>query len=227
MPLISDEIKPYIVRYPYVSNKIGEQPDGNPILYQAVYLAIKRRFETDFDHDKFWVRDTYQDAMLEPGLISRGSHKKKDRQAHDDYIGLVYSSHITGEFTAALDICEYGKKHNWFFYTADATWNKAFFGRMPGFIAHVKLGCRIKLNIFDQIYWFLRVSFSGSESGKQLSFVMVDLYQTQPYRYKILDWAVARFEKAIKEGYPDLMGSVFGIYYSKDHLFAKRMRGRL
>lgn len=238
LPALDAEIAPYIVRWPYVSNQIGEQPDGNPILYQALYLAVKRRFTPVTVEDKAWVSTTYELSNNEPGLLNRGQHKRPDWQAHDDYIGMVYSSHITGEFKAAIDIYVYGKNNFWFFDNVGLPWYKkpkAFFGRHPGFVPLIKLALRKKLNWFDQLSFSIAVRKNRDESGIQMAFLMADLYKTQPYRYPLIDAACEAFEESVIERYPHEMGGVFQVYFDREkdfkkppkHIFARWMQGRM
>ncbi len=229
--MISGEIKNYVVRYPHVSVYPDYQPDGNSPVYFASYLAIKRRFLEITIDDKFWFQDMYNDCLVEPGLTDRGSHKRGDRETHDNPIGLAYASCVTGDFKACIEIYAYGKKHWWFYNNAKLTGlilRKTWHGRMPGFVQHLKLGLRKKLNWFDQLWWYLAVAFNRGESGLQLSFIMIDMYKIQPYKYSLLDKAVKRFESSVRRKYPRLMGDVFEIYFKKPaHPFAKYMQGRL
>lgn len=229
--MISEDIKQYVVRYPHISVYPDYQPDGNSPVYFASYLAIKRRFLTITLDDKYWFKDIYHDCLVEPGLTDRGSHKRGDRETHDNPLALAYASCVTGEFQACIDIYEYGKNHFWIYNNAKLKGlilRKTIHGRMPGFIQHLKLGVRKKLNLFDQIWWFLAVAFNSGESGLQLSFIMIDMYRIQPYTYWLCDKAVEMFENSVRKRYPNLMGDVYEIYFKKPaHPFARYMQGRL
>lgn len=228
--MIAVEIEPYIVRWPYVSNQIGEQPDGNAILYQGVYFAIKRRYSNLTQDDANWTKATHIDARHSEGVLTRGSHKKLDWQSFDDYIGMIYSSHITGAFQAALDIHKHGEENNWCFDNVGLPWYEFFkkwFGRIPGFVALSKMSVRKKLNLFDQWFFSLALLGNDTESGFQKSWLMYDLYKTQPYQYNIIDKACKKFEIEVSEKYPNKMGDVFRIYYGPNHVFTKWMMGRM
>lgn len=221
------DASPYVVLYPYFSNQAGIEPDGNAILYQAVYLAIKRRYQNLDEKDTMWVRDTYMMSQVMPGLITRGFHKKNEFQSYDDYLGLVYSSHISQEMSAAIDVYNYGKNNFWVFDNLGGNTIRAWFYRIPGFVSTIKLANRKKLSLFDQIMFFVSVAFNNNESGFQKSFIKIDMYKTQPYKYMLLEWGCKLFEKRIAERYDQKMGGVFRIYYGKDHLFTKWMQGRM
>lgn len=226
--MLSEDIKPYIVRYPYISNQVGEQPDGNPVLYLGLYVVSKSK--NGISNNADLVTATYRDAMVEPGLISRGSHKPHDFEAFDDYVGLVAASAGSYEFQAAIDVYEYGKKNFWFYDNVGLPWNlkkKAWHARMPGVIQHYKLAARQKLNFFDRIWWAIGVAFNGGESGIQMAWLMANVYRNQPRKYIFCDWAVSRLYKKIGD-YPNEMGGVFAKYFKgEDHILAKLMKGKI
>ena len=221
------EIQPYIQRWPYVSNQAYEQPDGNAILYQGVFLAIKRRYYKSLESDALWVQSTYNESHTFPGVLNRGNHKFNDWQSFDDYIGMIYSSHITGELKSAIQIYNHGKNNFWIYDNQGGKRLKGFFGRIPGFIAMVKLSVRKKLNILDQISFALALIGNKSESGFQKSWLLYDLYKTNPHEYNLINWACKKFEKSVSEKYPNKMGDVFRIYYGPNHVFTKWMMGRI
>jgi len=231
------EILGYQIRYPYISNQALEEPDGNAILYLGVFLAIKRRYEDMGPGDAALVQETYNFSVKEPGLLTRGRHKFEDRQAHDDYYGMIFAAHITGQFKIVSEIYGYGKKHFWFYDNVGTTGFdkiRTFFGRFPGFVANLKLAHRVKLSLWDQLLWAISVVGFSSESGIQMNFLMCEVYRTQPYNYWLLDKAVKQFEAKIAKQYPNLMGSVFQAYYDRHrdynkppkHIFARWMQGR-
>jgi hypothetical protein len=225
---IDIDAKPYEVVYPYLSVKVGEYHDGNAILYRGLYFAVKRRYEELTDQDRKIVKDTYESAMHEPGVINRGEKFHADEwQSFDDYFGLIYSCHITGEFGPALDIYNHGIENNWVFKNKQASFFKAWFGRVPGFVGMVKMAVRKELNWFDQFYVALSLLNKNTESGVQKAWLIYDLYNTQPHKYNLVDWACKKFEGQVAEKYPHKMGSVFEIYFGKDYFLTKWAMGRM
>lgn len=225
---IDDDAKPYEVIYPYLSIKPGEYYDGNAILYRGLYFAVKRRYEPLTNVDRQIVRDTYEKSMHEPGVINRGNTFHADEwEAFDDYIGLIYSCHITGEFGPVIDIYNHGVANNWTFKNKPAGFFKAWFGRIPGFVAMVKLAVRKELNWFDILFAALSLINKDSESGVQKAWLIYDLYKTQPHKYYLVDWACNKFEAQVAEKYPHKMGSVFEMYFGKDYFLTKWAMGRI
>lgn len=229
-----EECLPYIKQYPLISNQIGQDPDGNAILYCGVAMAIKDLYEDPDDGDWLWVASIYRECQKEVGLLTRGPHKKEDFQTHDDYVGMCYLSARTN-FMIAKSIVDYGKKHNWAYDNVGEN-SKTLFGwlacwhrRFAGQVEHYKICATDKLNIFEQIWWSLGFLTIGkmTESGTQLRWLKLRAYQASPNKYWFCDKAAALWQNKIIKRYPNLMGDVFAIYYGKDHVFTRWTQGRL
>ncbi|MBP9709103.1 MAG: hypothetical protein KBD78_15820 [Oligoflexales bacterium] len=243
----NNDLAMHIVLYPYISNRPitkmdqAPMPDGNPVLYLGLVLCGKLQHFELKDDDKFLVEETYKDCKKEPGLITRGRHKFEDHESHDDRIGMSYAAAVTGHH-AALDIYSYGVNHNWIFNNAGCGWFKNEKGerqflaklkcwdaRLPGVVQHYKISADKKLNLFDKIWWAIRIGlfFPESESGIQMDWLMIDLYRRKAEPNFIMDSAATLWEHNLYDTpkYPHLMGSVFEKYFNKDHLLAKWMRG--
>jgi hypothetical protein len=209
------EVERYMPHYPLISNQIGQEPDGNPVLYLGVMALIYRQY---YPADQWLfnvVEDTYRVCKRADGLISRGPHKPDEPQAHDDYIGLVAASYASKNFIPAMEIYRRGDRFDWVYEDSIRT----FYGRMPGFIAHVKLAAGVNLNLFDQVYFSLALLSFRDESGIQLDWVKVQLYELQPQRYWLIDKAVRYWKRKIKER--GGMREVFKVYYGEQHMFTK------
>lgn len=248
----NNDLEMHIVLYPYISNRPRTKeepfplPDGNPVLYLGLVLCCKiQHFDLD-DDDLFLVDKTYNDCKKEDGLITRGRHKFNDHESHDDRVGMAYAAAVTNHY-CAWNIYRYGKSHNWIFNNAGVSWfrnekgDKQFLSklkcwdyRLPGVVAHYKIAAscidpKIKLNLFDKLWWFVRIGllFPNSESGIQMDWMMIDLYRRKYEPVWIMDVACTLWEQSLYESpkYPHLMGSVFEKYFNKYHILAKWMRG--
>jgi hypothetical protein len=236
-----NDVLPYVERFPYISNKPKEQPDGNPILYLGLTLCAKRQFFELTKRDFDLVTETYKRSAKAPGLITRGEHKWPDHQAHDDLIGLTHASYFT-DFRPAHEIYNYGEENYWFYNPAGVKWFKDEHGKFkwfakfkcfhairPGVVQHYKLAAGQALDIIDQIWWAIGIMTGkkNNEGGLQLEWLMVDLYLNQSHRYAICDKAAMLWQNALymNQKYPQLMGSVFEKYFGPDHYLAKWMQG--
>lgn len=242
-----NDLATHIVLYPYISNRPMTKedpkpmPDGNPVLYLGLVLCAKiQHFKLDYD-DRFLVDETYNDCKKESGLITRGRHKFEDHESHDDRIGMSYAAAVTGHY-AAHSIHDYGVEHNWVFNNAGCQWFrnekgekqflakfKCWDAKLPGVVTHYKIAAHEKLNLWDKIFWFIRIGlfFPQSESGVQMDWLMIDLYRRKAEPNFIMDSAATLWEHNLYDTpkYPHLMGSVFEKYFNKNHLLAKWMRG--
>jgi hypothetical protein len=224
---INDRIKEYIVRSPYISNQPGQEPDGNPILYLGLWCAILNRVNGGLTSNEFnLVKETYLKSATLPGLLNRGEHKRKDFESHDDYIGMLAASVLTGNFDIVSEIYDYGKANRWQYdNTFNMPWYRTWFGRYAGMVQTIKLAHRVKLNLLDKILFYFGVAFNKGESGIQKAWLMSEIYREQPYRYWLCDKGLAVLDDKIWQ-YPGRMGGVFEIYFGTEHLFTKLMRGK-
>lgn len=233
-----DELLPYLKRYPLISNQPGEEPDGNPVLYSGFYTAIRSLYFPQDDYIQDLIRDTYNNCVLELGLISRGSHKRRDEQEHDDYIGLTTAAFLSGNPDIAYDVYDYGYR-NWWVYdsqnTAQSWLEKLRFwhARFPGIVAHYKICAGVKLGAFDKLLFiisFLRVS--KDESGVQLGWLRAIAYINSNDKGWFRDIVVRSWTLGVLDRYPRGMGEVFQIYFDREggapkHIFARWMQGRI
>lgn len=233
-----EDLLPYLVRYPLISNQAGQEPDGNPVLYSGFYAAIRSLYFPKDDQIKDFIRDVYNDCILETGLISRGSHKRRDEQEHDDYIGLATAAFLSGNPDIAYDIYDYGYRNHWVYdsqNTAQSWLEKLRFwhARFPGLVAHYKICAGVKLNPFDKLLFiisFLRPS--KSESGIQLGWLRAIAYINSRDQGYLRSLIVKRWTQAVLKVYPMGMGEVFYRYFDRGtgpikHVFAKWMQGRI
>lgn len=221
------DLAPYVVKYPYISNQTGQDPDGNPVLYFALAMGIKHQFYPLSLNDREQLQATYADIKVQPGLISRSRFKRADHEAHDDYIGLAHASYFLDQ-SIAKEIVAYGRAHNWCFENLNGATPRSWHWRLPGVIQHYKLAAGERLGILDAALWSITMFFpADNESGLQLEWLMLDLYLSQNYRCWIMDAAAKHWFKKLSENtkYPDRMGSVLAKYFGAGHVFAKWMTG--
>lgn len=239
IPDFNKELAPYIVAYPYVSNQIGQQPDGNPILYDAFMMAAKKQFFPLSEEDKQRLNDLYADVFIEPGMFERSRFKTDDTEEHDDRIGMVWLGYYLNK-KISTDIHDYGKKHFWIwdenkigFPKNLRHWDYRFGAAVP----HYKMAVadqekkEVTLNWFDKFFWYLAIGVFGfkDESGIQKEWLMVDLYRNQHQKNSLMDKASQKWERKLAENpkYPNRMGSVFAKYFGEHHLLARWMAGRI
>ena len=229
-----EESIPYIKQYPLISNQIGQEPDGNAILYCGVAMAIKDLYEEPDDGDWLWVAEIYRVCRKEIGLLTRGPHKFNDFETHDDYVGMCYLS-LRTNIAIAASIVGYGKTHSWMYDNTGTVsksilgWLRCWHRKFAGQVEHYKICAGEKLNLFEQIWWCLGFISLGkrTESGIQLDWLKYRAYRASPNKYWLCDRAASLWQNMIINRYPNLMGDVFGIYYGPNHVFTRWMQGHL
>lgn len=224
------DLNPYLENYPLMSNKPGELPDGNAVLYSSIAIIIHTRMFGQEPWAIKWVSDLYDNCRIAPGIISRGRHKYKDTQEHDDYIGLMAASKFSGYLIPAKEIYRRGMENNWVYdegvYKSSNAIGRFFenwYARFPGFTDHAAIcaGEKASLVFIDLSFPFWKIS-AGSA---QLDWVRKEAYRIGDQKCSATDYAVSLWEGGIRKHRRDLMGSVFAEYYNEAHPFAKWMRG--
>lgn len=220
--LLKAEIEKYIKVYPLISNQIGEEPDGNPVLYLGFAACLYTRFFEDKTWIKSLVDDTFVNCRKSYGIITRGSHKFNDTQEHDDYIGMAAASFFTGQCYAAIEIFRHGEMNNWcyderVYVSAHPVIKKLenWYGRFPGLVAHFKLCAGERLNIFNKFSFIISMLFPAGESVIQMDWLRKEVYLRSKQRFwlgdKVCEWWENRILKRYKYG----MGDVFHVYFDR------------
>lgn len=223
--------KDWLKKYPYISHDKNGDWSGNAILETSQYLWIKYIIDDILLPERLW--DVYENAKVESGLLSRGSHKSKDPQTHDDYIGFVSVAGLL-EPLLAWRIYNYGTGHKWNYmlpWTKDfRSWFNGQFWRMPGVVQTIKIAANEPLNLWDRFFLFLgffgsTLSPANSTSGRLLGWCQLMIYEHKKLNYLLPNLGINLWKRDLKKHYPNLMGDVFSIYYGKDHPFAVFMHG--
>lgn len=231
-PSFLEEILQYIVYDPLVSNQPGQQPDGNAVLYCGVAMVVKCIDSPADEGDYLWMSAVYRDARKTRGLLTRGSHKANDHEAHDDYIGFCAGAQLAHPVFAA-EVVGYGRSHKWVYDNTGISksvsgWLRCWHARFPGCVQHYKLSALEGLNLFDRLWWAIgMIQFGWSESGQQLRWLKYRAYTAQKNRYWLCDRAAAMWENRLRRRCPNLMGDVFAAYYGPGHIFSRWMMGRV
>jgi len=231
-----ERIKPYFVKENVLSNKAGEDPDNNGVLYTGTHFVILDRLGFDYtDVDREIFETLSKDITARPGLIRRGKHKLQ-HTAHDDYVGWSAAAFFLGYKNVARSFYDYGKENKWIYnHTGVFTWKqlaKSWFYRIPGVIQHFKIMAEVGLSYWDQVLWGANLysttrKHKGATSGRILDWIKIQAYRKSGRRNWLCEKAINHFERDIRNRYPRLMGEVFEIYFHKTHPFALYMQNKV
>lgn len=228
------DIKPYLRNYPLFSNQANQEPDGNPVLYASIAIIIQAEmFGIQTSNVKEFTKDLYENAKKAPGILTRGRHKAFDTQEHDDTMGMIGASVFSGYLEPTQDFYTVGKKSGWV-YNEGVYKHKSdirrflenWYARFPGFVGLVKLGAGEKLSLWDKLSFAASLLTFSGESGIQLDWIKIKVYQRCRDKSWLIDRAVTFWQNKVKKKYPNLMGDVFKVYYGEGHVFTKWMKGR-
>lgn len=203
----------------------GGNLDGNSILYSGHYALLYALLFGSYEKADWLSERIYQDAKVDWGIISRGPHKIGDAQTHDDYLGLSTISFLGSGYVASV-FYERGPSYVRKGTNTFRDWFNSQFWRIPGVWQHIKLCAGYELNWFDKIFWSVGIVSTSlakkdSTSGRILDWHLRSVYRISGKRYWLCDKAVNFVEKRNSKIYSNLMGDVFGIYFSKNHIFSK------
>ena len=151
---------------------------------------------------------------IKPGLFARSPYKFKDRQEHDDYIGVSAASFFYAP-QIAKDIVRYGELNKWCYNSQDPDVFEVtlLHDRFPGQVDFYKMCAGEKLSIWSQIIIGIRaliLSYSGQDDshihsylffsvGKEVNPILFyPLWWVSPFRKEI----GKRFEKYLGKGHP-------------------------
>lgn len=203
------------------------QDNGNALGYTAHYFSILYRYNLLTDADKKRLEDIIFNYWKEFGLLNRHPYMP-DYQAFDDYEFIVHAGHVVGiSDKVALPIVKYGQRHFWYYNnSSDRTFRlKCWFGRRPGFIAHMKICANKTPGFISRILWVIGLIANahdeyGATSGKVRRFMMIRSYEKWKEDNKksffLMDFAVKYWREKMRKMYPNgLMGEIIGIYFKQ------------
>jgi hypothetical protein len=201
----------------FFKNSANGVLDGNAILYSGHYALLYALLFDNYPLADWLSESIYEESKLDWGIITRGPHKWEDNQSHDDYIGLATISFLGKYKWVAWQFKERGPSFHRKGRPLRAWFNSQLW-RIPGVWQH--------LNLFDKIFWSLGIfstSFAKKEStsGRIMDWHLRSVYRLSKKNYWLCNKAMEFVEKRNAKIYPNLMGDVFSIYFTKDHILAK------
>jgi len=223
-----------------MSHKPHGKMDGNPVLYTSTMFVIAHYLDQVTPQLIDHCQKMYLLVQREPGLITRGPHKPKDRQAHDDPVGCSAGLYVL-RLPEAKDFWKYGMEHGWLYWTAKQLTLKnvgrQLFFRLPGVIQHFTVCGDEELSKFDRFFTsvdFYSTAFKprGATSGRIMDWDKIQaykLYKKVNGGYTEIDDAIVVWEDSLKRKYPNgFMGEVFGLFFGDNqHAFAVAMHGKI
>lgn len=205
---------------------------GNGLLHTGIFYTIlginnlldyndRRRFQRAVD--LCWVRD--RDSQPIYGLLNR-NFGREDKQAHDDYIGVVAGGVFTG-----TDVCrfiyEYGNR-NLYSYDNTHPYNKNIFskdfwtsfqGRFPGLIGFYKISADKYIGFFDSKSIELKFKFQNIDdaSGTIMAWLTAKAIKQKTSRF---NQVIDSWEKRVSDKY-GILGNLFRPYFGDRHVFSQ------
>ncbi len=219
------EAIPYFSAWPFMAHSSAGTLDGNCILYAGHYALLHYVLFGEYKAADAHSENIYSFTKVDWGIISRGPHKIGDPQTHDDYLGLCTISFL-GSGYVARTIYERGPSYVRKGTNTFRDWFNSQFWRIPGVWQHIKLCAGYDLNLFDQIFWSLGIVSTSlakkeSTSGRLMDWHLRHVYRISRKDYWLCNKAVEFVEKRNSKLYSNLMGDVFKIYFSAEHILAK------
>jgi len=213
-------------------NELNAQNSGNALLYMATYYQIKEIVGelTDFNKTMFEQMLKFYKSEHSIGVLNRYPSNTEQLQAYDDYVGLLNATSLFNS-TWSRDVM-FRKYYCWYFDNQDAirTNPRCWYGRFPGFVAHVYFSNKRLPSLFNRFTWVIKVLSDAnnyeSMSDKIMTWHMIRCYQRSGFKLTICDAAVNIWIRNLKASFPNLMGTVFEKYYNTEHPFAIYMKGK-
>lgn len=247
--IIRDAAPYFESTFPFMRARVGEELDGNPISYSSIFCHILMdhfietlQDERCLDYVGALLEQIYEKSVRAPGFLSRGPHKLKDRQTHDDIVHFVTAASRVGGMQKELnEIYNFCEIMGWsYFIEKPETMKERFQSwllRVPGFKSVVKAAAGKKLSFIEKLWLAFDIytttrSEKSSTSGRMMDWSKSKLFAGST---GIVGWAFKKFDHDIRARYPNLMGDVFQIYFQRDdllvqkpsHVFAVWMQGRV
>lgn len=202
---------------------------GNHLLITGTYYVLLSYLDRTTEADVENFKKLVKSCEVRPGVYNRNQNRP-DAQAHDDYIGIVAASYfLQSDFHR--EVLDHGENNNWTFDNTDndIVEINSYFSRFPDFVPFVRAANGKSPSLWEQVLFAIAILVSAfsdknETSGKILKWLEI---QTIRNKYFIIDSAIFFWKKMIFKKYPNGMGDVFGIYFGKDHPFAKYTQGMI
>jgi hypothetical protein len=212
----------------------GKWSSGNSLLFTGLFYTIlhKLREATPEDVERFseavglcWEGSKEQAI---PGLLERNDGRE-DREAHDDYVGVVAASFHLGTRHAG-DIYAYGKAHFWSFDNVHPgvfsfqNWARNFHGRFPGLVGFYHAGVRQHPGFINNIQLASKIlanaySDKTDIDGKLMTWLMISVLEQTDYCALVGD-AMDVWNKQFRKNYGTL-GKMLAPYFGASHPFSR------
>ena len=163
---------------------------GNLLLHTA--LAYVAAYKHEFVIPKMFS-EIVKLCEVRPGLLTRSPYKEKDRQEHDDYIGVAAAAYFYAPFIA-LDIVKHGESHNWCYNSQnpeqfDLT---LVHDRFAGQVSFYKMCAHQKLSMWEALPLAIRsmiMSFSSKGDSAIHSYLFFSVgIEAMPLLFLPLWW---------------------------------------
>lgn len=188
--------------------------DGNALLYTGTYYCMLKLLGEDTAFDRVKLKQIIKRWEVSPGLLVR-AHSNIP-QSHDDYIGILAAAFVYG-LPFAERVLDYGDKSDWWF-------SSKYFGRLPGFAAHVRVCANKPLTPYEQLAWCADIIPTTLKKGDATSGRIMDLLKALAMRDKsylltgaALWWMRYRLKSVYKT---QPLGQIFSIYFHPGHPFS-------
>jgi hypothetical protein len=191
---------------------------NNGLLYtsEAAIMAA-------LNNDSFPWSEAVKACEVKTGLYQRSQTNNRDMNAMDDYTGLAAASAFIDGGLVAKQILSWGREHALCWNNLDPPmWDKnAFLGRMPSFIAHLKICAREPLSWWDQWAWAIGVySATAAPEGETDPWLISDLLIKAAERTWTvsgpMSWAIGLRTRVLRKKWGSIT-EVAKVYFEKGH----------
>jgi hypothetical protein len=225
------EIDPYIDQNGLVSGeRAPRNPSGNGIMFTSEWMLILQFFYPDMVDP--WLR--FQEIIDKKLTVASGIYRRSpagqqfasDPARWDDYIALAAASARAGNRKFAQEILEAGRARRFlwgpfrlrYYYPGDGAMTgrdpKAWFGRSPSMIAHLRWAAGETPSWFERLVWSCGVYFAGSSDPIQQDPWRITYLMIQTARPGWLErLAIRKWEARLRQAWPKGIGDVRGYYF--------------
>lgn len=244
-----EEIGPYLDRNGLVTGvsaakNVTRSPSGNSVMLTSEWMLILHFFYPDMLGPWFeFQRVVDQRLTIDRGIFRRnpvGEPFAEDPMSWDDYVGLAAASAVVGNRAYAKEILAAGRQRRFvwgplrlpYYYPADGSLEggeaRAWFGRSPSMIAHLKWCAGEIPNVTERLAWAAGIAFAGSKNPVaqdpwRITYLMI---QARRASEEPLSWleklAIRTWAQELKKSWSRGMYDVRGWYFRDyDHPLAR------